>query len=122
MPTIHANDAPTFDAGGATITGLAAPSRGATDIAAWRVEFAADHTSPTHALTREEVFVVLRGELTVAFADREERVAAGGAVIVPPHEPFSLVAHGAPAEAICALPVGGEAIIGEDRFTPPWAA
>ena len=27
----------------------------------------------------------------------------------------------APAQAICALPVGGMVRIGEEAFTPPWA-
>ena len=69
MPVITAEDAPTFDAGGATITGLASPSRGATDTAAWRVRFAPGQASPTHSLDREEVFVVLEGALT-ALAER----------------------------------------------------
>jgi quercetin dioxygenase-like cupin family protein len=121
MPVISAADAPTFDTGGATITGLAAPSRGAAETAAWRVRLEADAPSPRHALDREEVFVVLDGAVTARFDDREETAAAGGALIVPAHQEFTLLAAGAPAEAVCVLPVGGRALADGAAFTPPWA-
>ena len=105
MPVIHAQDAPTFDVGNALITGLAAPSRGATDTAAWRVRLHAGAPSPRHAL------------------DREVTVAAGGALIVPAGQAFSLLARDGDAEAVCVLPVGGTAAVdGGEPFTPPWAA
>lgn len=121
MPVITAEDAPTFEAPGATITGLASPSRGASDTAAWRVRFAAGHASPPHSLDREEVFVVLSGAVTARYGDRAETATAGGALIVPAHVEFSLVAEGEPAEAVCTLPVGGTALLDGERITPPWA-
>ena len=121
MPVISAHEAPVFDAGGTTITGLASPSRGASDVAAWREQFAAANPSPVHSLTREETFVVLSGAVTARFADREETAGAGGALIVPAGQEFSLIAADAPAEAVCILPVGGQAITADGTFTPPWA-
>ncbi len=121
MPVISAAEAPTFDTGGATITALAAPSRGAVDTAAWRVRLRADAPSPKHSLDREEVFVVLEGAVTARFADRAETAEAGGALIVPAGEEFTLVADGTAAEAVCVLPVGGKATAGGESFTPPWA-
>jgi quercetin dioxygenase-like cupin family protein len=120
MPIITAEDAPTFDAGGVTITGLASPSRGASDTAAWRVRFAPGQASPPHSLDREEVFVVLEGELTARFGDEEETAGAGGALIVPAGREFSLLAARG-ADAVCAFPVGGTAQLGEERIVPPWA-
>jgi quercetin dioxygenase-like cupin family protein len=67
------------------------------------------------------VFVVLEGTVTARYSAREESASAGGALIVPPHEEFSLIAEGAPAEAVCVLPVGGTANVGGDEITPPWA-
>jgi len=122
MPIITPEDAPTFDAGGATITGLASPSRGATDVAAWRIALEPGHESPKHSLVdREEVFVVLSGAVTARYADREETAPAGGALIVAPGEEFSLVASDGAAEAVCMLPVGGTALLGGQRIVPPWA-
>jgi quercetin dioxygenase-like cupin family protein len=121
MPVITNENAPTFDTGGAVITGLASPSRGSNDVAAWRVKFRADQPSPKHAVSRQEVFVVLDGTVTAQFDDHAETVAAGGALIVPAHVEFSLVARGGDAEAVCVLPVGGAAIADGVEFTPPWA-
>jgi quercetin dioxygenase-like cupin family protein len=121
MPVVSPQDAPSFDTGEAMITGLASPSRGATDTAVWRVELKADSPSPSHSLTHQEVFLVLEGALTARFAEHEETAAAGGALIVPAGTEFSLCAEGGPATAICALPVGGQAIVGGSAFTPPWA-
>jgi quercetin dioxygenase-like cupin family protein len=121
MAVITANEAPTFDTGGAMITGLASPSRGSADTAAWRVWFHPDRPSPVHALSREEIFIVLEGAVIARFSDREETASAGDALIVPPGEEFSLCAADAPAEAVCIMAVGGQAITGGNAFTPPWA-
>ena len=121
MAVITASEAPTFDAGGATITGLASPSRGSADTAVWRVRFHPGQPSPPHALSREEIFIVLEGAITARFSDREETATAGGALIVPRSEEFTLVAVEAPAEAVCIMSVGGQAISEGIAFTPPWA-
>jgi quercetin dioxygenase-like cupin family protein len=122
MPVITPEEAPAFDAPGAAITGLASPSRGATDVAAWRVRFEPGHPSPPHSLDREEVFVVLTGAVTARFADHSETAEAGGALIVPAGAEFSLVAEDAPAEAVCVFPIGGTALLNGERIVPPWAA
>jgi quercetin dioxygenase-like cupin family protein len=121
MGVITANDAPKFDTGGATITGLASPCRGSADTAAWRVRFLPDRPSPRHSLSREEIFIVLDGALTARFQNREETADAGGALIVPAGEEFDLVAVGGPAEAVCVMAVGGQATADGATFTPPWA-
>ncbi|MDT4925093.1 MAG: hypothetical protein QOG01_2806 [Pseudonocardiales bacterium] len=121
MSIVSAEEAPVFDTGAARIVGLAAPSRGARDVAAWRVEFRAGKPTPSHSLTREETFVVLAGSVTAKFADHDETASAGGALIVPAGTEFTLVAAGGPAEAICILPVGGQAVSEGATFTPPWA-
>ena len=121
MAVIAAQDAPRFDAGGATITGLASPSRGAADTAAWRVQFLPDRPSPRHALSREEIFIALEGALTARFENRAETADAGGARIVAAGEEFDLIAEGGPAEAICVMAVDGQAIADGAAFTPPWA-
>src|SRR6516165_6824148 len=90
MAVVTPSEAPTFDTGEATITGLASPSRGSTDTAAWRIRFAPDHPSPAHSISREEIFVVVAGALTAQFHDRDETAEAGGALIVPAGEAFTL--------------------------------
>ena len=121
MPIITAAEAPVFELEGNVVTALAAPSRGAHDVSVWRLRLAADNPSVAHALTREETFVVLTGTVTARFDDHAESAAAGGALIVPAGRRFSLVAEGGPAEAVCVLPVGGQAVVDDAQFTPPWA-
>jgi quercetin dioxygenase-like cupin family protein len=121
MPVITAEQAPVFTAGQNVITALAAPSRGARDVAVWRIRFAPGEPSPVHAVTREETFVVLSGRLTVRFDEHEESGGAGDALIVPAGRTFCLVAEDGPAEAVCVLPVGGQAVVDGGAFTPPWA-
>jgi quercetin dioxygenase-like cupin family protein len=121
MPVVSSQSAPRFEAGGGTtITGLASPRRGARDVAAWRVRFAPDNPSPTHSLTREETFLIITGSVTARFADHVETAGAGDALIVPAATNFSLTSDGG-AEAICVMPVGGQAVTPEGAFTPPWA-
>jgi quercetin dioxygenase-like cupin family protein len=121
MPAVRFDDAPTFDTGGATITGLAAPSRGSCETSAWRVALRADRPSPRHSLDREELFIVLTGAVTAQYADHDETVSAGGALIVPAGTEFSIVARGKDAEAVCVLPAGGRATVDGQEFEPPWA-
>jgi quercetin dioxygenase-like cupin family protein len=123
MPVITAQDAPTFDAGGTHVVGLAAPSRGATHTSAWRLTLDPGAASPPHALSHEEVFVALRGRLQARYADGDvEEVAAGGALIVRAGAGFTLVNPGdEPFEAVAVLPVGGRATVDGEQITPPWA-
>ena len=64
------------------------------DTAAWRIQFNSDARRQSARSTGEEIFVVLNGAVTATFADREETAEAGGALIVPANEEFSLVAKG----------------------------
>jgi mannose-6-phosphate isomerase-like protein (cupin superfamily) len=74
-------------------------------------------------LTREEVFVVLKGAASLRFADGHEEATAGDAIVVPAGVDFELTASGnEPVELVCCLPVGGQARLGDGTtFTPPWA-
>jgi hypothetical protein len=65
VPVITALNTPTHELGTTRFTSLATPSRGSTETSVWVVEIAC-HTPPTpHALTREEIFVVLAGTAAV---------------------------------------------------------
>jgi quercetin dioxygenase-like cupin family protein len=123
MPIISAADAPVFTPDElTTITGLAAPSRGATETSVWRVHLEPGAGTPPHTLTREEVFVALAGTATVTLADGTHEVGAGDALAVPADVEFWLANAGTePFEAICAMPVGGRARVGDEEFPPPWS-
>jgi mannose-6-phosphate isomerase-like protein (cupin superfamily) len=122
---IRAGDAPRFAVEGAELTGLASPSRGSTEISVWRGHIGAGASVPPHTLSKEEIFVALSGSALVSLGEERFSIAAGDALIVPPHTPFSLaIPHDAPFEAVIAMPSGGLAtMVGGDgtAFPPPWS-
>ncbi|GAA3690229.1 cupin domain-containing protein [Microlunatus aurantiacus] len=124
MPVIHAPTAPTHTLAGTTFTSLATPSRGSTsDTSVWRVSIAPGTKPTPHALTREEIFVVLTGSADVTIDVTQASAGAGDAIVVPPGVPFSLANPGDdPLELLCCLPVGGQARLDDGTLlTPPWA-
>ncbi|MEO8623392.1 MAG: cupin domain-containing protein [bacterium] len=123
MPVLLAPSAPTHALGSAQFTSLATPTRGSTDTSVWRVEIAPGHPATPHQLTREEVFIVLSGRARVRLGEDEREASVGDAIVVPRDTPFELsVAGDEPLHAICCMPVGGEARLGDGTtFVPPWA-
>jgi quercetin dioxygenase-like cupin family protein len=123
MPVITPPADATHEAGGARFTSLATPSRGSAETSVWRVEIAPGTPATPHALTREEVFVVLDGTAVVSIDGVESPAAAGDAIVVPPGVEFGVAnAAAAPLRMLCCLPVGGQALLrGGTPFTPPWA-
>lgn len=124
MAIIRAADAPTFQAHGATVTGGAAPSRGALQTCLWRVSLAPGTEVPAHILDHEEVFHALAGTLVATVDGKAETVQAGDTLMVPPGCVLQLrVPPEGRFEAVVALPVGARATIaaGGEPFTPSWA-
>jgi quercetin dioxygenase-like cupin family protein len=122
MTVISSSTAPTFDAGGTFVVGLASPSRGSREIAAWRLRLAPGTASPEHTLTHEEVFVALTGRAVATLAGTRHDVGPGDALVVAPDVPFVLANEaGEPFEAVACMRCGGQARVGGESFPPPWA-
>ncbi len=123
MPIIKSSVAPKFELPGIVFTGLASPTRGASETCLWRVTIAPGTPGAEHTLDREEVFAALHGRARATIGDETFELAAGDALVVPPHTPFSLAnPHAEPFEAVCVLPVGGRARLESGSpFVPPWA-
>ena len=124
MNLISQQSAPPFAAGGTTITGYAAPSRGATTISLWRIELAGGCPSPLHLLEVVVLFLGLGGGGVVVVAGRHTTVTAGDCLILPPTTPFTLTAGpDQPFRAVACMPAGGQACMLPDgaTFVPPWA-
>jgi mannose-6-phosphate isomerase-like protein (cupin superfamily) len=124
MTLITAEQSPRFEPDPLTrIDGLASPTRGGVhDTAVWRVHLQPGASTPVHTLTREEVFVAVAGRAVASLGTETHEVAAGDALVVPPGVDFRIATTGETAfEAVCCLPVGGQAELDGRRFTPPWA-
>ena len=123
MSIIARPSKPTHELPVACFTSLATPSRGSTETSVWQVELLPHAPATPHSLTREEVFVVLEGEVTVALDGTVGVAAAGDAIVVPPGVQVELCNKtDAPATLLCCLPVGGQARLADGTtFIPPWA-
>jgi mannose-6-phosphate isomerase-like protein (cupin superfamily) len=121
---IHGAEAPQFTLPGVTFIGLASPSRGAKENAVWRLIMAPGVAPLPHRLTREEIFVATAGSAVATIAGEFHALAAGDSIVVPAGTEFALATPGGEAfEAVVILPVGGQAMMGDEApFTPPWAA
>jgi len=124
MPVIHAPLEPTHQLPGTAFTSLATPSTGSTETSVWRVRIAPGTEPTPHRLTRGEVFVVLHGSARVRIGEEVQHADAGDAIVVPADTVFELANAGAEAlEALCCMPVGGQARLADGTaFTPPWAS
>src|SRR5690242_18980992 len=123
MPVIHAADAEVFDVGHGTITALAAPSRGSSEVCAWHVELIAGADVPAHRLDREEVLVVTDGRMGVRFDAEQSLVDAGGAVVIPVGTWVALRNEAdQPVRSVAALRPGVTAEMQDgSTVAPPWA-
>ncbi|MFE5870236.1 VOC family protein [Streptomyces roseifaciens] len=87
------------DSPNARMTGLAAPSRGSTELSTWTVAMEAGRTGPEHSVSREQVWTVTAGVLEVTCDGRTEKIAAGRTLVLPPdalrrvHAPQAAEAH-----------------------------
>ncbi|MEU9304725.1 VOC family protein [Streptomyces sp. NPDC048269] len=83
----------------ATMTALAAPSRGSAELSTWTVAMEAGQTGPEHFISREQVWTVTTGALQVTCGGRTEKITAGQTFVLPPdvlrqvHAPQAAEAH-----------------------------
>lgn len=124
MPHLTAGSAREFELHGVTFRSFAATATGATELGAWRAEFGPRAPGVPHRMSREEVLLVIDGELDVEI-DAERFVAtAGDAVLVPAGALFRIGnAADLPARAWVTTTLGMAATIEQsgERLTPPWA-
>jgi quercetin dioxygenase-like cupin family protein len=123
MPVLKAPSEWTHELPEVRFRSLATPTRGTRENSVWRVRFSAGAASAPHSLTREEIFVVLAGELRVEWEDGHQLAREGDAIVVPAEVTFTARAIGeAPVEMLCCFPVGGRARLASgELITPPWS-
>jgi quercetin dioxygenase-like cupin family protein len=84
MPVERANEHPVHDLGGTTITSLAAPSRGATEVAPFRTEVPPGGGLPRDHHDHLDVFTVERGGGEVAMLGGTKIVREDGSQTARP--------------------------------------
>lgn len=83
MRVVRPADAVPFEIHGSRFLSYVSPSKGSTQLCAWRLTVPADLRGVGHRPTREEVLLVLDGELQVTLDDRSAVLRPGDAVLVP---------------------------------------
>ncbi len=125
MGIVQTEPTDTFTTAGGTMTRLATPSRGSTELAVWRVRIELGMSGPLHAIDREQVWVALGGTLTAQLGEETVTVAPGDTLVLPASVMRQVRNDGdTPFEALVSCPAGAHAFLpdGKDVGTPPWIA
>jgi quercetin dioxygenase-like cupin family protein len=122
VSVIRSADATVHQAHGSTFSSFVAPSRGSAQLCAWQLTVPAGLHGVAHRPTREEVLLLLEGELTVTLDGIAAVLAAGDVVLVPADSELRLDTGTAGATAWVTTTPGLEAVMADgSRIVPPWA-
>jgi quercetin dioxygenase-like cupin family protein len=122
VPVIRSADTTVHQVHGSTFSSFVAPSRGSAQLCAWQLKVPAGLRGAAHRPTREEVLLLLEGELTVTLDGIATVLAAGDVVLVPAHSELRVDGGTAGATAWVTTTPGLEAVMADgSRIAPPWA-
>lgn len=122
MPIIRRNDATLFEIHGSRFSSYAAPSRGSSQLCAWRLDVPAGLDGVAHRPSREEVLLILEGELHVTVDGDATDVGPGDVIVVPTESELRVDGGPTGASAWVTSTPGLEAVTaGGARVIPPWA-
>jgi quercetin dioxygenase-like cupin family protein len=107
---------------GSRFLSYVAPSRGSTQLCAWQLTVPAYLHGVAHRPTREEVLLVLTGELHVTLDGTTTALQPGDVALVTADSELRIDAGTAGATAWVTTTPGLEAVTADGtKITPPWA-
>jgi len=122
MPVIRPVDAVPFETHGSRFLSYVSPSRGSSQLCAWQLTVPADLQGVAHRPTREEVLLVLAGELHVTLDGLATALQPGDVVLVPAGSDLRVDAGPEGATAWVTTTPGLEAVTADGtKIAPPWA-
>ena len=83
MPVICSTEATTFETHGSRFSSYVAPSRGSNELCAWRLDVPAGLDGVAHRPNREEILLVLDGELRITLDGVHTELHRGDVALVP---------------------------------------
>jgi quercetin dioxygenase-like cupin family protein len=123
VPVFHPSDAVAYEVHGSRFQSFVAPSRGSQQLCAWQLTVPGDARGVTHRPTREEVLLVLSGELLVTLDVTTTTLQPGDVVLVPADSELRVDAGPDGGTAWVTTTPGLEAVTADGtRIHPPWAA
>ena len=107
---------------GSTCRSYAAPATGSEELCAWRLDVEPGTEGVAHRVSREEVFLLLGGRLTVTLDGVTGDLAAGDALVVPAGSELRADNRtGEVATAWVTTSVGLRATMADgSSISPPW--
>ncbi len=122
MPVILSTEAKLFEIHGSSFASYVAPSRGSRQLCAWRLDVPADLEGVAHRPNREEVLLVLAGELRVTLDGARATLHEGDVALVVASSELRVDAGPNGASVWVTTTPGLEAVTSDgSRITPPWA-
>lgn len=122
MPIRTSGDHCTHRMHGAQFHSYVAPSRGSRQLCAWRTELEPGTTGAPHAVSHEEIFLVLAGPPSITLEGKRIQLSAGDVVLVPESATVQLDNPGRSAAALWVTTSVGLTATTTDggTITPPW--
>ncbi len=122
MTIFTASEATLFETHGSSFRSYVSPSRGSSQLCAWQLTVPADLRGVAHRPTREEVLLVLAGDLIVTLDGVTSTLSVGDVALVTAGSELRVDAGAAGATAWVTTTPGLEAVTADGtRITPPWA-
>ncbi len=121
MPVIRPVDAVPFQTHGSRFLSYVSPSRGSSQLCAWQLRVPPDLQGVAHRPTRDEVLLVLAGELHVTLDGVCTVLLPGDVVLVTAGSDLRVDAGPEGATAWVTTTPGLEAVTANGtKITPPW--
>lgn len=124
MPHLARSSVRTFNVHGVDFHSYASSATGATQLGAWRAEFAPRTPGQAHRMTHEEVLYLLDGKLDIEIDDEHFTAEAGDAVLVPARARLRVSNNTdelAAAWVTTSLGMAATMDSNGEQITPPWA-
>lgn len=122
MPIYAPADSTDFSTHGSTFAAYVNPSRGSTELCAWRLTVPPNLTGAAHRPSREEVLLVLDGVLHVTVEGDSHSLGPGAVVHVPAESLLQVDTTAEGGSAWVTKTRGLTATVPDGTtITPPWA-
>jgi quercetin dioxygenase-like cupin family protein len=122
MPIVRPADATPFETHGSRFASFVSPTRGSRELCAWQLTVPAGLPGVAHRPNREEVLLLLTGELTVHLDGSATTMAPGDVALVPAGAEFRVDGGPGGATAWVTTTPGLEARTADGTvIRPPWA-
>ena len=122
MPVVRPGEAAVFETHGSRFLSYVSPTRGSRELCAWRLSVPPGLRGVAHRPSREEVLLVLEGELRVSLDGTESALHPDDVLLVPAGSELRVDAGPEGASAWVSTTPGLEAVTADGtRLAPPWA-